>query len=657
MMRKRIARGQAIAATLTIARPRFLMRFAVFAAITALFLALLRHRLASIEYSEVLLAFGTVSAGQWGLAAGASCLSFWAVGHYDATVHRHLRTGIPAATARRAGMAAIAVSQTLGMGVLTGAIVRWRMLPGIGLWQATRLSLSVTLSFLLGWSLVTALVFLALPAAPMRTIAGIVAGFGAMAALVCVIQPRLRLWGRDIRCPNLFTLARILVFALVDTLCAAIALHALCPPDLALPFATLLPAFLIALGAGLVSGTPGGVGAFEVALLAMLPEVPDSPLLAAVLAFRLVYFAAPAVIGAAIAAVGPRLHDGRAGTGDQDRLSPRLHPSAPAEAQLVRQGELSLIPLPDGAAWLGGRTAHSLVALLDPFPNSPAPDERASRPSEAAMIRALRAQARSAGLIPCLYKCSARMAARARQDGMIVRRIAREAVVHPPTFTVTGATMAQLRRKLRRAETAGVAVARVQRPPFADLSAIAAHWAAARGGERGFSMGRYSADLVAGQRVYVARVGGRVVAFATFHEGAQDWTLDLMRHHSDAPDGTMHTIVATAIAEAAHLRVPRLSLAAVSEPADSLPLLARRAIHRVDPDAGAGLLRFKAAFNPRWHPLYIAAPSQARLTLAAIEIARAVHWPAALPRHAVRNGAHDDLAQFEFASQPGSWHR
>ena len=489
-MPMRFARGQVVAARLVVTRPRFLMRLGLFAALTGLFLALLRQRLSSIDYSEVALAMTTVSAAQWGLAVAASCLSFWAVGHYDATVHRHLRTGIPAATARRAGMAAIAVSQTLGMGVLTGAIVRWRMLPGISLLQATRLSLSVTLSFLLGWSLVTALVFVVLPTAPMRAIAGLVASCGAVAALACVIQPRLRLWGSDIRWPNLFTLTRILVFVLIDTLCAALALHALCPPDLVLPFATLLPAFLIALGAGLISGTPGGVGAFEVALLAALPGVPDSPLLAAVLAFRLVYYAAPAVLGAAIAGVGPAVRKGKANPPAPDVTATRLHVRAPSEAQLVRQGELTLIALPDGAAWLGGRTAHSLVALLDPFPNgvdgqgTPGAFGIARAPDTARMTHAFRAQARAGGLIPCLYKCSGRVAVQARRDGMIVRRIAQEAVLHPPAFSIAGASMAQLRRKLRRAETAGVAVTRAQRPPFAELAMIAAHWAAARGGAR-----------------------------------------------------------------------------------------------------------------------------------------------------------------------------
>ena len=51
-----------------------------------------------------------------------------------------LNTGTDDGMAHRAGVIGIAVSQTLGMGVLTGALVRWRMLPKTSLWQSTRLS-------------------------------------------------------------------------------------------------------------------------------------------------------------------------------------------------------------------------------------------------------------------------------------------------------------------------------------------------------------------------------------------------------------------------------------------------------------------------------------------------------------------------------------
>ncbi|MGB8813446.1 MAG: hypothetical protein WCC57_09690, partial [Paracoccaceae bacterium] len=298
-----VAASQATAPQIKLGQLAF--RAALSVGLAALFLYLLQSRVASIDLDAVARSIGTVSVTQWGLAALATAISFWAVGQYDAALHRHYGTGVPSNVASRAGVAAIAVSQTLGLGVVTGAILRWRMLPGIDLWAATRMTFAVTVSFLAGWAAVTAMTLLILPQAPFKFLSLIVLTAVLGLTALCLIAPTLTLRGRIFRLPNGFTLSRVLVLTAVDTGAAALALFALCPPDLAMPFTTLLPAFLIALGAGLVSGAPGGVGAFEVTLLALLPTAPEAPLLAAILAYRAIYYAIPAVAGAGLTAWGP----------------------------------------------------------------------------------------------------------------------------------------------------------------------------------------------------------------------------------------------------------------------------------------------------------------------------------------------------------------
>ena len=61
----------------------------------------------------------------------------------------------------------------------------------------------------------------------------------------------------------------------------------------------LLPVFLLALGLGIASGSPGGIGPFEATLLALLPGIEASGLLAGILAFRVLAYALPAACGAA----------------------------------------------------------------------------------------------------------------------------------------------------------------------------------------------------------------------------------------------------------------------------------------------------------------------------------------------------------------------
>lgn len=618
-----------------LAWPKLLARALLSLGLCGAFLWLLSQRLAHLDLAELRTAFGSVSATHWLAALALTGVSFWAVGRYDAVLHRHFATGLPENITRRAGICAIAVSQTLGLGVITGAILRWRMLPGQSLWLATRLTAAVAVSFLAGWAVVTASVLLALPAAPFKPQAAAVLALAVALVALAIVAPR-----TPFRWPNAFTLARLLGLAALDTLAAAAAFFMLCPEPLALPFAALLPAFLLALGAGLASGTPGGVGPFEITLLALLPAEPQAALLAAVLAWRGCYYALPALLGAALAIKGPGVLPITAAP------DPALLAQAPrAEAGLWHQGQHSMIGTAS-ATLLTARTPHLLVALFDPVAGS-ANDS----------LPALHHLARAESRLPVLYKCSARTAVCARRYGLQPLLIAQEAWLDPRGFRLSTSSRAGLRRKLRRAEAAGVRISGPASPrtcPWPALDDIAASWARAHGGERGFSMGRYARGYLARQRVYIAWQDDLPIAFVSFHQTAQEWALDLMRHGTNLPDGTMHLLIQTAISDAARLGLPRLSLAAVPSLAPH-PSRALRLI-RAALDDCAGLARFKSSFAPQWQPLYLLAPNRATLALAAAEIACAVLRPQALPPTSTGEieHHHDD---YEIASARPPWQR
>ncbi len=587
---------------------------------------LLAHRLSAIEPAEVAAAFAGLPPQAWALALGATAASFWAVGRYDAVIHRHFATGQSEARTRLAGICAIAVSQMIGLGVVTGSILRWRMLPETTLLQAARLTAAVALSFLAAWAMVTSLVLVALPGAPFKGWAAVMLGVGCGLALVSIAAPRLaprlgsRLGPWRFRWPNGFTLSRLFGLCVVDTLAAALAFHALCPPETALPFATLLPAFLLALGAGLISGAPGGIGAFEMTLLALLPGPPEPDLIAAVIAWRLVYFVLPAVLGAGLALRGP---------GRPPPVAPRGEPTLAtpatcAELQLARQGAHEVTGSPAQGLWLTGRTSHCLVALFAPLAEPQGPTKA---------LQALSRAAASQGRLPVLYKAQPRLAATARAMGAMVLPLAREAVLHLGLYDLGKPARAGLRRKLRRAEAAGICILSPgAAPDWPALDRIAAAWATHHGAERGFSMGRYDRRYVQGQRLYVAVLNDQPVAFVTFHEGREEWVLDLMRHVPDLPDGTMHLLVQTAISDAARAGLTRLSLAAAPEGAFAdAPGWLRRMVNGLGVDAGAGLARFKSAFAPDWERRYLCLPNRLALPLVLAELTRAIHRPGPLP--------------------------
>ena len=616
---------------------RLCIKACIAGGIAVVFISLSVERLPDLSFGYLRAHLQAATSSQWLTAILATAISFWAVGHYDGVIHRHLATGARPADARKAGATAIAVSQTLGFGVITGAILRWRMLPDQTLWQSTKITSLVAVFFLLGWAVVTSVAILILPLAPFKGVAICTLAIAAGLAVVSGLSRRTY----PVAWPNLFVIGRLLALTTLDTVTAAIALWVLCPPDLALPFSVFLPAFLIAFGAGLISGAPGGAGAFEITLLALLPDVAQAPLFAAILAWRLIYFAVPAMVGAACAIIGPS----QIRTALAYPVLPAVAKTARrAEAGLLAQGQLALIPAGYDQAWLAGRTAHCLVGMLDPLSGDPR--SRALPHDREQAVLALMDQAGAESRMPVIYKCTARTAVSARRLGMVLRPVAREAWLDPHRFDLANPSRAALRRKLRKSATAGITVT-VGHPDCPALARIAAEWAITHGGERGFSMGRFDPAYLKTQRVYVAMLGSVPVAFVSFHLGQYEWTLDLMRHRSDVPDGAMHSLIVWAIADAAAKNLPRLSLSAVSlaslakSPAGRLAAVQ----HRLFGGHDQGLVQFKSAFAPNWQTLYLAAPNRLGLVLSGAEIAREVLRPRLLPP-----AIHQDHAEYEFAT-------
>lgn len=595
------------------------------------FLWALRDRLATLDTAAVLAALARLDALDWGLALGATILSFAALARYDALIHRMLHRPTPPAAARRAGWTAIALSQTIGFGLVSGALVRWRMLPETSLAQATKITATVAATFLAAWAVLTAAVLLVVPVTlphldvwAVQGLALLGLSLGGALALAALKLPGLKIGRFTLRLPAPAMLGKILVLALIDTAFAALALWLLLPADIGLSLPALYPAFLLALGAGFVSGTPGGVGPFEITLISLLPTTPGPELIAAILAWRIIYFGLPALAAAGVIALCParalRLPRIVAAPLDCPQLAHLIARDSQAELGLMRQGTLGLMRcerLPGG--WMTGRAGRTLTAVLDPVGTIATPD----------LLTALQAAARAEGRRTALYKISGRTAAIARRAGWSVAPVATEVWLDPRSFSLDTPARAGLRRKLRKAAKSGLTVAPADGPlPIAEMTAIAEGWKTARGGERGFSMGRFAPGYVAHQQVMLARHEGRLVGFASFHANPSEWVLDLMRPAEGAPDGTMQALIAGAITAAAAAGVARLSLAALPPRAEDVTGPAVHIWRRAEQGAGAaGLRQFKMSFAPALSMRYIAAPSRAALMLAATEIARAIHRP------------------------------
>ncbi|QBF32101.1 phosphatidylglycerol lysyltransferase domain-containing protein [Thalassococcus sp. S3] len=606
------------------------LRHGIPLSLAALCLWVVTQRLQHIDTDILRAGLQDISPTRWVLAAPLSAVSFWALGRYDAVAHRHLGTPVPAGAARPSGIVAIALSQSLGFGLLTGAFARWRMLPGLSLRAAFAVTAFVAVSFLLAWALVTATV-IGITTLQLGWLAclAIATFFGACVTIF--FHPRLQVFGRCIRLPTLPALSAILLWTAVDTLAAAGAFFLLMPGLPIGEFSAVLRAYLMALGASLLSGAPGGVGPFELSLLTALPQIDETSLMCSILGFRLIYYALPAAF-AGLALLRPLRFAPR-------RHLPTSHPGlrkrAPrAEVGVILQTSGRILSYDEGAAAVL-KTPQTETLLSDPVIGQ-----------TRAALMPLQAAARARNAVAALYKCSAHHAVEARDAGWSVIHISDEGILYPARFDETGPECRQLRRKLRQAARAGIRCSEAPDPkPWRAMSEVDQAWLMARGPALGTTMGRFDAAYLSAQRVFLAWHENNLVAFASFHQSDGEWCLDLMRASPQTPEGTMHALIRAAISVAKEENVPRLSLASVTTPRiGKLPLCAWLGLRQ-----SPGLRRFKQSFAPSWRPLYLAAPNLAALLLAAADLARMVHRPTSSMARPF-TGIHNEDEFYEFAS-------
>lgn len=585
---------------------------------------------------------GDFHVASWLMAALFTAVSFTAISRYDVLATGYLGQPIPARTAMAVGWRATALSQVTGFGLVTGSLSRWRMVSRNGtipLTECAKMTALICTLFLAGWAVVTCVIVLAaptlVPGAKTLALAGCLISLGLLFVLV---MPPSFLTKRLPSCR--FAIDTVLL-SFIDTAAAALVIYVFLP-DGYVPFLTLYAAFLMAFAAGMFSNLPGGVGAFELCLVALLSPADPAPLICAMMSYRLVYYAIPAAL-ALPALAKPLRWDATPLEIAQDDVPPQqLTKVAPPELTLIAHGQLSLIS--DRARSMGVLTAETgncRLILGDSF----------GADYGLPLVSSLQRGAAQKQQATCLYKCSARLAAAVRRDGYRVLRIGQEAAVDPQEFSLESRAFRQLRRKLRGVEKAGIEIA-PNRFGWDMLARIDQSWQAKNGRAKGFSMGVFDPAMLRRQLVLTASRDGVPIAYVSFHIGETRWALDLIRSGEDCPDGTIHALIHEAIKLAKAENITRLSLAAApfSGLEHGTGLAARLMAKFYGGSARLkGLYQFKQSFAPAWTPCYIAANSWPGLVHSALELRQLIHADHTA-RDETGSDVHNDYVDYEIAS-------
>lgn len=287
----------------------------------------LHREMAGVHFADVLARFRALSGRDFGLALVFTLASYVALSGYDWLALRHIGRRLPYLNIALTSFIATAVGHNLGMAMLSGGAVRYRLysLAGLSATEVTTVIGMTGLTFGIGVSFVIGLVLLfetTEAAQVLHLPPGLLQLIGMILLIAVIIyamwgsvrRKPLMLRGWQLTVPRPDTIALQLVFAVTDLACAAAILYSLLPADVAVSYLHLLGIFVLAISAGIISHVPGGLGVFESVLLLSLPDAPRDTLLGAVLAYRALYFLLPLGIAALLAAA-QELHGQRAAIG------------------------------------------------------------------------------------------------------------------------------------------------------------------------------------------------------------------------------------------------------------------------------------------------------------------------------------------------------
>jgi phosphatidylglycerol lysyltransferase len=268
-------------------------------------LEVLRVELRGVSWHDLVADVIGTPPSRLGFAVVLTALNYAALTGYDLLAFAYIGKTLPRMHIALASFVAYAISNNVGLAMLSGASVRYRFYTrwGVTAEELSRIVFSYSVTFWLGLLGLGGLSLVVSPLVSARElpayqlllpVAWILMLAPPAYLLATVLRARpLRLWRFELPLPSpAIALSQALLSAVEWTLAGAV-LYALLPSS-GLSFLTFLGAFLIAILLGMASHVPGGVGVFEGLMVLMLrPYLRSGQLLPALVVYRAVYYLLP----------------------------------------------------------------------------------------------------------------------------------------------------------------------------------------------------------------------------------------------------------------------------------------------------------------------------------------------------------------------------
>jgi phosphatidylglycerol lysyltransferase len=276
----------------------------------ALAIWVIHKELAAFRPADLLERLAEIPASAIGLALVAAALGYGTLTLFDPLALEYLGKRMPYRRTALASFTGYAFSHNLGLGVLSGGAVRYRLYSA---WGLSSLDIGGVIAFntaaaSLGLTSLLALACLGEPdaiAAIVRLPAPAVVAIGlalvlavAGYVLACALRRapiRIARWQFSLPTPAMA--GAQIGLSLLDWSLAATVLYVLLPTGLPLGYLAFVGLFGLANLGGVVSNVPGGIGVFEAVILLAIPDGSTSAaVVAALIAYRLIYYLVPLAV-------------------------------------------------------------------------------------------------------------------------------------------------------------------------------------------------------------------------------------------------------------------------------------------------------------------------------------------------------------------------
>ena len=255
-------------------------------------------------------------------------------------------------------------------------------------------------------------------------------------------------------------------------------------------------------------------------------------------------------------------------------------------------------------------------------------DPLASKEDFESSVREYLDHCRRNGWTPCVYEAAEERLLVYHGLGLRSLKLGEEALIDLKEFSLVGGKRANLRSMVNKMKRIGMTVRRYDmsrghnRDIDEQLESISDEWLSEkRLPEMGFTLGRFSPELLEKIPLFIGVVDGRVTAFCSWlpYRDGRAVVLDLMRKRKDALSGTMDFLLAESLLQlkAAGIEEASLSnapLANVGDPQGVLDRGVALLFEKMNSFYGyKNLFRFKKKFAPRWEGRYLIYPAGTEL--------------------------------------------